>query len=105
MLFVMPSGYTDKDQLVTDFFTNMDSSDACETYFGDETRSYCDTFVQLFDGETVTVKRTVTSGSTIIATIEVGSNEEEFIVTFVSKDVTNYKRFFNSSYYYIDTIE
>lgn len=105
MLFVMPAGYTDRGQLASDFFTNMNDADACETYFGTETRSYCSSFVDLFSGETVTVKRTVNSGNNIIATIAVGSTEEEFVVSFVSEEVTGIKRFFNSSYYYIDIIE
>ena len=105
MLFVMPAGYTDKDQLATDFFTNINDANACDTYFSSETASYCESFTALFEGETVGVSRTVTSGSTIIATVTVGTNSEEFTVSFITKEVTGMKSFFNKEYYYIDIIE
>lgn len=105
LLFVMPSGYTERDQLAEDFFLNMNAADACDTYFNPETVSHCASFVTLFDGETLTVEDTVPTSRTVIVTVDVGGNTASFEVSFVEEEVGGIKGFFNPVYYKIDIIQ
>lgn len=105
LFFVMPSGYTDRAQLTEDFFTNMNASDACDTYFNPETTSHCASFVALFEGETLTVEDTVPTSRTVTVTVDVGGNTASFEVSFVEEEVTGIKGFFNPVYYKIDIIQ
>ncbi len=105
MIFVNPTGYTDKTDLARDYFTNMDSSTACSTYFTTETADFCADFASLFDGEDVTVTKVVARSSVVVVTIDVNGNEEDFEVSFVSEPVTGVKHFFNSVYYKIYDIQ
>jgi hypothetical protein len=105
MIFINPSGYTDKEKLATDFFENIDNANACTTYFAEETTDYCESFVALFDGETITVEDTRSTSSGVTVTISIDGNEDDFLVTFIAEVVTVIKVFFNSRYYYIDVIQ
>ena len=103
--FVRPTGFTSKSTLAREYFTNIHETDACETYFQEETQDYCDTFSALFDGQTLTIGAVTETAQTANVTITVGDNSETFTVRFVSEPVGGLRGFLNSTYYKIDTID
>jgi len=104
MLFINPSGYKDETELTQDFFKDIHSSTACDTYFNPETITYCESFTALFDGQTVVIDTVSTTPAGATVTITVGTTSTTFFVTFVETPVTGIKRFFNKTYITIDLI-
>lgn len=105
MLFINPSGYTNREDLARDFFTDIHSAQACSKYFSVETADYCETFTDLFIGETLTVDSVSSTVNKVTVTISINGNSDSFDVTFVELDVHGVKGFFHNVYYRIDVIQ
>jgi|GEM_PF-1932859 len=105
-LFVMmPTAANSPDTLAEDYFLNIKDSDVCETHFNPETVSYCETFKTLLEDEVFTINQIVKFGDEYKITITIDETSEEFIVSFISTEVSGIKGFFNSKTYLIDMIE
>jgi len=106
LVFVNPRGFTNKETLVESFIDNINSSDVCEKHFNEETLSYCEDFVGLFEGNSVVITEIDTNGSNVVFSLMIDDNvnEIEFTASFVSEEVTGLKSFFNKEYLLIDYI-
>ena len=102
---MMPRGYKDTSLLVEDYIANLDSENACAEYFNPETKDVCTTFQASLEGETITISDEVTVDGDLLVTLSVNDNQETFLFTFISVEESGIRAFFNSSYYYIDTIQ
>ena len=104
MIFVMPKGFVNKEDLAQSYFENISSSTLCEKHYSPETLSNCEEVKQSFSGETITVSNVSSFGDTVTVTITLGDNDETFDVTFIKEDNSGIKAIFNKAYYFIDTI-
>ena len=104
IVFVSPSTENDPETVAAYFFDNIAEDDICTASFNPETVSFCEAFQTSLESETFTYDLT-TSGTRIIATITIDSNEDTFTMTFIEEDNTGIGGFFHSTNYYIDTIE
>ena len=103
--FVRPTGYTSKSELARTFFTEIHQNDACSSYFQEETQAFCDGFVELFEGETLTIGAVTETAQTAKVTVTVNGNSDTFEVFFVRETVTGIRGFLTNYYYKIDTIQ
>ena len=104
LVFVNPSGFTDKEELVNSYFDNIQSSDVCDEHFNPETVDFCTSFKTLLDGRTLEITDLSKNGDQYELTILIDSVETEFIVSFIEIPVTGLKSFMNGTYYKIDFI-
>ena len=102
MIFMMPSGFVDKNALVNSYIDNLSASDVCEEHFNEETAGHCAALTGLMKDHTVVVVNTTTSGDNLIVYLTVDGSEINFVVSFIEVPVTGLKSFFNKTYYYID---
>ena len=102
MIFMMPSGYVNKIDVVNGYIANLDNADICEKHFNEETQNHCDSITNLFEGKEVIITNTVVDGDNIILSVTVDGIAMEFEVSFVAVTVTGVKSVFNKIYYYID---
>lgn len=105
MIFVMPKGFVNKENLAQSYFENISSSRLCEEYYNPETLSNCETIKAQFSGETLIVSNISSFGDTVTITLTIGESDETFDVTFIEEENSGLKGIFNKKYYYIDIIE
>lgn len=102
--FLRADGFTDREQLVTDYLTNLEVETNCNDYFNPETMSACDNFTTTLDGKTVEIISVEEVGSDVDATIEVDGIEIPFTFTFYEYEPSGLRGILNNEYYLIDTI-
>ena len=102
MVFMMPSGYVNKADVVNGYITNLNSADVCEKHFNEETQDHCDSMTTLLKDHVVVVNSAVANGEKITLSLTVDGTTMQFEVSFVTVPVTGLKSFFNKTYYYID---
>lgn len=102
---IRPTGFTSQEELTTAFFENMNSNDACDTYFNPETKTFCATFVTLFDGEEIAVDSVLETANGVTVTISNDGTTATFEVTFIAESVEGVRGVFHNRYYLIDTIK
>ena len=105
LTIMMPRGYKDEMLLVDDFIKDIAVESACDDYFNNETKDLCTSFQTSLEGETVTVSEFITVNDGLRVTLTIGENSDTFTFTFVEVEETGLRAFFNSSYYYIDTVQ
>lgn len=104
LVFVNPSGFTDKEELINSYFDNIQSESTCDNHFNTETQDFCLNFTDLLDSRTLEITNLAKSGEGYLVTILVDNVSLEFDVTFIEIEVTGVKSFLNSTYYKIDFI-
>ncbi len=104
LVLVNPGGFTNKEELINSYFTNIESETVCIEHFNSETEDFCLSYTNLMDNNTLEVKTLTKNGNDYIATVSVDSVDIEFDISFVEIKVTGLKSFFNSTYYLIDVI-
>ena len=102
MVFMMPSGYVNKTDVVNGYITNLSSADVCEKHFNEETQEHCESMTGLLKDHVVVVNSAVVNGDNITLSLTVDGTTMVFDVSFVAVEVTGVKSFFNKTYYYID---
>ena len=102
MVFMMPSGYVNKADVVNGYITNLNSADVCEKHFNEETQDHCDSMTTLLKDHVVVVNSAVANGENITLSLTVDGTTMQFEVSFVAVPVTGLKSFLNKTYYYID---
>lgn len=102
MVFMIPSGYVSKVDLVNGYISNLDSSDVCEKHFNLETETHCESMITLLKDHEVEVTSVAGSGENIILTLTLDGSEIYFEVSFIEVEVTGVKSVFNKIYYLID---
>ena len=102
MVFMMPSGYVNKADVVNGYITNLNSADVCEKHFNEETQDHCDSMTTLLKDHVVVVNSAVANGEKITLSLTVDGTTMQFEVSFVAVPVTGLKSFLNKTYYYID---
>jgi hypothetical protein len=105
LTIMMPRGYKDETLLVDGFIKDIAVESACDDYFNPETKDLCTSFQSNLEGETVTASEFVTVDDEIRVTLAIGENSDTFTFTFVEVEETGLRAFFNSKYYYIDTVQ
>ena len=103
-VFMVPGGFTDKEELVNSYFENIQSDTLCEDHFNTETEDYCLSFQLLIEDKTIEVTTLTKSGDNYLVTVLVANEEMQFDVSFIEIEVTGLKSFMNSTYYSIDII-
>lgn len=102
MVFMMPSGFVNKTDVVNSYITNLSTADVCEKHFNEETQAHCESMTGQLKDHVVVVSSIAASGDNLILTITVDGTIMVFEVSFVAVEVTGVKGFFNKTYYYID---
>ena len=102
MVFMMPSGFVNKTDVVNSYISNLSSADVCEQHFNEETQDHCASMTGQLKDHVVVVTSIAASGDNLILTITVDGTVMVFEVSFVVVEVTGLKSFFNKTYYYID---
>lgn len=105
LVFMNPSGFTNKEDLIKGYFNNISSESACEDHFNSETLNFCDNFQNLIETRTIEITDLLQNGDNYKATVLIDDVEIEFIITFIEIEVTGLKSFLNTTYYEIDFIE
>ena len=72
MVFMMPSGYVNKTDVVNGYITNLSSEDVCEKHFNEETQDHCDSMTTLLKDHVVVVNSAVVNGDKIIFRTMIG---------------------------------
>ena len=103
-VFMIPGGFTDKEELVSSYFDNIQSESLCVDHFNTETEDFCTNFQAVIEDKTLEITDLTKSGDNYLVTITVDTEEMEFEVSFIEIEVTGLKSFMNSTYYYIDII-
>jgi hypothetical protein len=102
---IRPTGFTSQEELASTFFEQMNTSDACETYFNPETESFCATFITLFDGEQLVVESTTETADGVTVVVSHNGTTATFEVTYIEESITGLRGVFHNRYYLIDTIQ
>lgn len=104
LVFVSPSGFTEKEELINSYFENITSSTVCDDHFNTETQDYCTSFTSIIDTRTIEVSTLTENGDNYTVVVLVDNVSLEFDISFVEIEVTGLKAFLNSTYYEIDFI-
>ena len=103
-VFIIPAGFTDKEELINSYFTNIQSESLCEDHFNSETEDYCLNLQLLIEDRTLEVVTLTIDGDNYLATVSVNGEDIEYEISFIEIEVTGLKSFMNSTYYLIDFI-
>ena len=101
-VFVIPSGFTDKEELLNSYFDNFETESSCENHYNPETEDFCINFQNSNGTRTLEVTDLTKNGDDYVVNVLVGGVETEFNFTFIEVEVTGVKSFMNSTYYLID---
>jgi hypothetical protein len=104
LLFIMPNGFTDREDLATSFIENLADDNACEDYFNSETISICETFQTSLEGHTVEVTNTSMVQGVMDVTLLVDDAEVHFDFYFESYAPSGLRGVLTDEYYLIDSI-
>jgi len=103
-VFIIPAGFTDKEELINSYFTNIQSESLCEDHFNPETEDFCLNLQILIENRTLVVTTLTKDGDNYLATVSVDGVDNIFEISFIEVEVTGLKSFMNSTYYLIDLI-
>jgi hypothetical protein len=104
-LFLTPQGYTSDVKLAKDFFQNLQTSTACDTYFLDETKDLCESFQSMMDGQTYEITGVVSMNQTVLVTISNDDLSVTFTVHFARINASGPSHYLYPYYYLIDHVE
>ena len=104
-LFVAPNGYTSEEEVVTDFFMNINSPTVCEETWYEDTQAVCEFLVTELGDKEIVITETVDSVDGMLIRLTADSTELEFYATFDEYSPTGLRSIMNDTYYKIIVIE